>query len=243
MATNDGWVGVETAEERRENAAQAARRAAEAAKAEADAAAMERTKAAAKEVARREGAELAEVLDADKTVVRGRQTVEAARQSVADIRAALQKAQQRVDALSAPTTADALKAAKGLDVAAMIAAQKKEAGERLQDLAAAIVVRDGLRGRLADAEAALAEAESELLRAERVALHHEVDRMIAEMRPGLQLAADHFERLRRFEWAIRDRHGQRQAFATNRQSEALRHLAGRWEKEIAETRQFSERYE
>jgi len=113
---------------------------------------------------------------------------------------------------------------------------------RTVELGALIAVREELGRRLADAEAGLAEAQHNLLRLQRVALHHHCDLLIEQLRQPLGVVVQMFGELRRTEDAVRGLGGPRQVFSNKRATEMLAHLVARWDAELSEVRRFSESY-
>jgi len=114
---------------------------------------------------------------------------------------------------------------------------------RSVEMGALVAVRDELTRRLADGEAGLVEAQHELLRLQRVALHHHCDLLITQLHGPVHGVAELFTELRKTEEAVREMGGPRQCFSNLRMVETLKHLVSNWDRELAEIARFSERYQ
>lgn len=125
------------------------------------------------------------------------------------------------------------------DLAAHAAAwQKKHAA----GLAACRAAKAELERRIGLAEAGVTELRHSLHRAQRVALHKHIATLIADIEGPILRAHDLLKEIRLYEEAVRNLGGQRQAFATQRLSQALAHTVERWDRDLAEIVQFSEHY-
>jgi hypothetical protein len=130
----------------------------------------------------------------------------------------------------------------GADATALVDVAMKRRRAAGDEAAALAAVKAELERRIGIGEAGAGELRSEIHTFKRAALHRYCDQKIAELRPHIETVATLFNELGRAEDMIRGLGGPRQVFSSASARTTITFLVERWDKEIAEVKQFSEKY-